>query len=63
MAITITNEGHILDKKLTVQQGGAAIVGATSILGNTGITGDLGVGGSAWESNPPRNAFTPLHWI
>ena len=45
MAITITNEGHILDKKLTVQQGGAAIVGATSILGNTGITGDLGVTG------------------
>lgn len=45
MAITITADGHVLDKKLTVQQGGAAIVGATSILGNTGITGDLGVTG------------------
>lgn len=45
MAIIITSSGHVLDKKLTVQQGGAAIVGATSILGNTGITGDLGVTG------------------
>ncbi len=45
MAIIITADGHVLDKKLTVQQGGAAIVGATSILGNTGITGDLGVTG------------------